>query len=109
MDVAAAFLVTFVTPYILPSLGSNIGFIFGSVAAFSVVWASFFFPELKGRTLEEIDDLFAAKLPAWRFKGYETHGTARYLADLENEKEVSEKQVLAKEELAREVELQKTA
>ena len=51
----------------------------------------------KGRTLEEVDDLFAAKLPAWRFKAYETHGTVRLLADLENEKEVSVKQELAHE------------
>jgi len=28
-------------------MGSNIGWIFGSVAAFSVVWGFFFFPELK--------------------------------------------------------------
>lgn len=47
MDVVAAFLVTFVTPYLLPSMGSNIGWIFGSVAAFSVVWSVLFFPELK--------------------------------------------------------------
>ena len=98
MDVAAAFLVTFVTPYLLPSMGSNIGWIFGSVAAFSVIWAIFFFPELKGRTLEEVDDLFAAKLPAWRFKGYQTQGTVRLLADLEHEKEVSPKQEIAREE-----------
>lgn len=46
-DVLAAFLVTFVTPYLLPSMGISIGWIFGSVAAFSVVWGFFFFPELK--------------------------------------------------------------
>lgn len=56
----------------------------------------------QGRTLEEIDDLFAAKLPAWRFKGYETHGTVRMLADLEKEKDLS-----AKQEIAREIEVQK--
>jgi SP family sugar:H+ symporter-like MFS transporter len=46
-DVAAAFLVTFVTPYLLPKMGVNIGWIFGSVAAFSIVWGFLFFPELK--------------------------------------------------------------
>lgn len=44
---AAAFLVTFVTPYLLPSLGVHIGWIFGSVALFSVIWGILFFPELK--------------------------------------------------------------
>lgn len=46
-DVVAAFLVTFVTPYLLPSMGVKIGWIFGSVGAFSILWGYFFFPELK--------------------------------------------------------------
>lgn len=29
-------------------------------------------PELKGRTLEEIDELFANKVSAWKFKSYKT-------------------------------------
>lgn len=29
-------------------------------------------PELKGRTLEEIDELFVSKVPAWKFKTYQT-------------------------------------
>ncbi|KAH8811051.1 hypothetical protein F5884DRAFT_819467 [Xylogone sp. PMI_703] len=85
-DVAAAFLVTFVTPYLLPSMGVNIGWIFGSVAVFSVIWGFLFFPELKGRSLEEVDELFAARLYVWRFKKYETHGRGRLLADIEIEK-----------------------
>jgi len=28
----------------------------------------FFLPELKGRTLEEIDELFERRVPAWKFK-----------------------------------------
>jgi hypothetical protein len=35
--------------------------------------------------LEEVDELFAANLWAWQFKKYETHGTGRLLAALENE------------------------
>ena len=46
-DVLAAFLVTFVTPYLLPTMGVNIGWIFGSVALFASIWGFFFFPELK--------------------------------------------------------------
>lgn len=29
-------------------------------------------PELKGRTLEEIDELFVNRVPAWKFKTYQT-------------------------------------
>lgn len=53
-DVLAAFLVTFVTPYLLPDMGVNIGWIFGSVALFSVIWSAIFFPELKVSTLVTI-------------------------------------------------------
>ncbi|KAJ9138582.1 General substrate transporter [Coniochaeta hoffmannii] len=91
-DVLAAFLVTFVTPYLLPHMGSNIGWIFGSVAAFSVVWGFFFFPELKGRSLEEVDELFEVPhLKAWRFKDYETHGTGRVIRVIEQEGVPTEK------------------
>ncbi|OAA63769.1 General substrate transporter [Niveomyces insectorum RCEF 264] len=90
-DVIAAFLVTFVTPYLLPGMGVKIGWIFGSVAAFSVIWGILFFPELKGRSLEEVDELFEARLWAWQFNKYETHGTGHLLATLENEGIGSEK------------------
>lgn len=73
------------TPYLLPGMGVKIGWIFGSVALFSFIWGIIFFPELKGRSLEEVDELFAANLHAWQFKDYETHGTGRLLAALENE------------------------
>lgn len=35
-----------------------------------------------------MDELFEAKLWAWQFKRYETHGTGRTLATLENEGQV---------------------
>lgn len=66
-------------------MGVKIGWIFGSVAAFAIIWAIFFFPELKGRSLEEVDELFAAKLWAWQFSKYETHGAGHLVAALENE------------------------
>ncbi|KAJ5097379.1 hypothetical protein N7456_008100 [Penicillium angulare] len=94
-DVVAAFLVTFVTPYLLPHMGVNIGWIFGSVAAFSVVWGILFFPELKGRGLEEVDELFEAKIWAWQFKQYETRGAGRTLATLENEGRVYDSKEIA--------------
>ncbi|KIW33511.1 hypothetical protein, variant [Cladophialophora immunda] len=90
VDVLASFLVTFVTPYLLPGMGSSIGWIFGSVACFAVVWGALFFPELKGRSLEEVDELFAAKLKAWQFSKYQSHGAGRFLATIENDGVVPE-------------------
>jgi hypothetical protein len=48
-------------------------------------------PELKGRSLEDVDELFAAGLPAWRFKQYEctginTDALASYQAKLGDDK-----------------------
>lgn len=43
-------------------------------------------PELKGRTLEEIDQLFETNLPAWQFHKHQTGGLANELAHMENGK-----------------------
>ena len=51
-SVIAAWLIVFIMPYLLDSIGPNIGWVFGSVAAISVVWTYFFVPELQGRSLE---------------------------------------------------------
>jgi len=73
-------------------MGVNIGWIFGSVACFSVVWSYFFFPELKARSLEEVDELFEARLSARHFSKYRSTGTGRLLAELENQGRVGGKQ-----------------
>lgn len=39
-------------------------------------------PELKGRTLEEIDELFSKKVPAWKFKSYRTTIQEESVADI---------------------------
>ncbi|CAK7242827.1 MAG: hypothetical protein STHCBS139747_004329 [Sporothrix thermara] len=63
------FLVSFTLPYLLnagyANLGSKVGFIYGSIGLAGVVWGFFFLPELKGRSLEEIDEMFAEKVPAY--------------------------------------------
>lgn len=63
---------TFGLPYLLnkpyAGLGPRVGFIFGSLAAVSVVFAFFCLPECKGKSLEEIDRLFNMKVPVRKFK-----------------------------------------
>lgn len=46
-------------------------------------------PELKGRTLEEIDELFAEKVPAWKFKDYKTTVQEKAMAEVRKQ-DVSE-------------------
>lgn len=65
----ANFVVTFTLPYLLTEpawLGSKVGFIFGSIAAVGLIWGVFFMPELSNKTLEDIDEMFEANIPAWR-------------------------------------------
>lgn len=86
-DVLAAFLVTFATPYLLanpgPNMGSKIGWIFAAAGYLLGLFGIFFTPELKGRSLEEVDELFETKLQAWQFKDLQTSGAGHRLTELE--------------------------
>lgn len=48
------------------------GFIYGSLNVMMVVLTFFFIPELKGRSLEEVDQLFASGVALRRFGQVET-------------------------------------
>ncbi|KAM0328291.1 hypothetical protein ACHAPQ_007198 [Fusarium lateritium] len=84
INVVVGFVVVFCTPYGLRQFGSALAYIWGGFSFLSSVWAWFFMPELKGRNLEEIDQLFDANLPAWKFSKFETEGLTHELAVLEN-------------------------
>ncbi|KAL3484024.1 general substrate transporter [Aspergillus germanicus] len=80
-NVVVGFAVVYTTPYLLSTpganLGARLGYVWGGCAAAGAVWAWFFMPELKGRSLEDIDELFDAGLSAWKFKQYECTGINR--------------------------------
>lgn len=46
-----------------------------------------FMPELKGRTLEEIDELFTEKVPAWKFKSYKTTVQEKAMAEVSKQED----------------------
>jgi MFS family permease len=87
IDVLAAFLVTFFTPYLQAGpeiqLGARVGYIFMSLAAIAFFFFIFFTPELKGRSLEEVDELFERKLWPWQFSKAQTHGVGARIAAME--------------------------
>ncbi len=64
ISILTAFLTSFTLPYLLKApyanLGAKVGFIYGSFCVVMVVLAYLYVPELKGRTLEEVDQLFAS-------------------------------------------------
>jgi hypothetical protein len=68
-------LTTFVTSFTIPylinepyaNLGAKVGSIHGAINFIMVILTFFFTPELKGRTLEEVDQLFASGAPQRKF------------------------------------------
>ena len=74
----AAWLTTFTAPYFINpaslNWGPRYGYIWFPSCLVAAVWVFFFLPETKGRTLEEIDELFEAKLPARKWSAYKTVG-----------------------------------
>ena len=76
ISVLTTFLVSFTIPYLLnppyANLQAKVGFIYGSFTVVSVIVAYFTMPEMKGRSLEEIDQLFASGISLRKFKGVET-------------------------------------
>lgn len=87
MNVVVGFVVVFTTPYLLSApyanLGPNLGYVWGGFAAIGAIWVWFCMPELKGRNLEEIDQLFDAGLPAWKFSSFESKGLSHDVAVFE--------------------------
>ncbi|KAJ5819609.1 hypothetical protein N7474_005200 [Penicillium riverlandense] len=72
ISVLTTFVVSFTIPYLLDApyadLGAKVGFIYGSITIVSSVVAYFMVPEMKGRSLEEVDRLFEARVPLRKFR-----------------------------------------
>ncbi|KAL4916494.1 general substrate transporter [Aspergillus aurantiobrunneus] len=70
-----AWLVNFCTPYFINpenlNWGARYGYIWAGSNLACVVFFYFFIPEMKGRSLEELDEIFAARVPARKFAGYQ--------------------------------------
>ncbi|EJU04738.1 maltose permease [Dacryopinax primogenitus] len=63
-----------VIPYLVnpdeANLGGKVGFIFGGLGAIGTVWAWFFIPETKNRTVDELDVMFERRITARKFGEY---------------------------------------
>jgi hypothetical protein len=69
-----AWLTTFTAPYFINpealNWGPRYGYIWFPSCVIAAAWVFFFLPEVKNRTLEEIDEMFEARLPARKFAAY---------------------------------------
>lgn len=87
IDVIYRFVFILVIPYLLQeplNMGARFAYVMGFFAACGWIFAVFFVPETKGRSLEEMDELFDMNLWAWQFNKAETKGVGRRVADVEH-------------------------
>ncbi|KIY02747.1 uncharacterized protein Z520_01212 [Fonsecaea multimorphosa CBS 102226] len=79
---AGTLLIAVVLPYLInptaADLGAKVGFIFGVTCLFGFVWALFFLPETKGRSLEQLDELFLNGVSVKEFSTYQCRGHVEY-------------------------------
>ncbi|KAK6953793.1 hypothetical protein Daesc_003755 [Daldinia eschscholtzii] len=73
-----AWLTTFTAPYFINpdslNWGPKYGYIWTGSCAIAGTWIFFFLPEAKDRTLEELDEMFEAQVPARKFRKYRCTG-----------------------------------
>ncbi|KAL2023354.1 hypothetical protein VTK56DRAFT_3092 [Thermocarpiscus australiensis] len=83
-----AWLSGFCSPYFINPENLNWGAKYGYIwAGSNLICGVFFFlclPELKGRTLEEIDELFERRISAWKFKSTKTNIMDEALKEVRN-------------------------
>ena len=64
--------------------GAKYGYIWAGSNFACGIFFFVFLPELKGRTLEEIDELFERKISAWKFKTTKTNIMDEALKEVRN-------------------------
>ncbi|KAF2766795.1 putative transporter [Teratosphaeria nubilosa] len=84
---AVNLMVTYVNPYLQNAgagdLQGKVGFVYGGFCVGAVVWVFLFLPEMKGRSLEELDELFERRVGTLRFGGVVTEGLGAEVTRLE--------------------------
>ncbi|KAK3938546.1 putative glucose transporter rco-3 [Diplogelasinospora grovesii] len=97
----AAWLTTFTAPYFINpeslNWGPKYGYIWTPSCWISAAWVYFFLPEVKDRTLEEIDEMFEARLPAKKFRKYVCVGRT---TGTDSEGEAKRREVVHAEEVS---------
>ncbi|KAJ5178453.1 uncharacterized protein N7500_001152 [Penicillium coprophilum] len=62
--------IVFVNPYTQADIGGQVAFVYGALSIVSFVFAWFFIPEMRQRTLEQIDEMFQDGLATRSFKSH---------------------------------------
>lgn len=92
-----AWVTTFTAPYFINpeslNWGPRYGYIWFPSCVVATLWVYIFLPETKGRTLEEIDEMFEKGLPARRFRTHVCVGHVAAVNAKDKEKAGSVKEV----------------
>lgn len=79
--------INFVNPYVQAKIGGGVTFIYGSFSVVAVLWVLWMIPETKNRSLEELDEMFQARISPRKFKKYKCSGIGAVLTELEEKDE----------------------
>jgi SP family sugar:H+ symporter-like MFS transporter len=75
---AIGILVTFINPYMQDegygNLQGKVGFVYGAFSVVAAIWVAFVLPEMRGRALEELDEMFGQRVSTFKFGTFETEG-----------------------------------
>ncbi|CAG8188993.1 unnamed protein product [Penicillium olsonii] len=63
-------IIVFVNPFTQADIGGRVAFIYGALSVLSVLFAWFYVPEVKNRSLEQIDEMFLDKVSARAFQSH---------------------------------------
>ena len=76
ISVLTTFLTSFTVPYLIgaayANLGAKLGYVYGGINVLMVIGVFFIVPELKSRSLEEIDQLFDSGVSLRKLGALET-------------------------------------
>ncbi|KAG8169102.1 hypothetical protein KVR01_001851 [Diaporthe batatas] len=85
---------SFIAPYFLnpDALGWNakFAFLWAPGCVLGAIWVYLYLPEVKDRKLEEIDEMFVARLPAKKFRQYECTGIGALVAENESSPSINQ-------------------
>ena len=87
------FLLSFFSPRIADDIGPLILLIFCGMLVFGFVYVYLFIPETKGLSLEEVDELYRARVAPWNSSGWrpaEKHIHDKIEADTKADSQVTE-------------------
>ncbi len=66
------FVISFFTPFITESIHFYYGFIFAGCLLFSIFFVFMFVPETKGLTLEQVDEMYASGVSAFKSASWDS-------------------------------------